>query len=62
MLILDSVSFHKSDAVRTSVRSMHTLLSNIYPGLIGLTQPLDVGINNIIKKGLITGLRIEINN
>jgi DDE superfamily endonuclease len=50
LLVLDSVEFHKTEAVKTKAKELNTILSIVPPGLTHKLQPLDVSFNKPFKQ------------
>jgi len=50
LLVLDSVEFHKTEAVKTKAKELNTILSFVPPGLTHKLQPLDVSFNKPFKQ------------
>ena len=48
--MLDSVEFHKTEAVKTKAKELNTILSIVPPGLTHKLQPLDVSFNKPFKQ------------
>lgn len=49
-MVLDSVEFHKTEAVKTKAKELNTILSFVPPGLTHKLQPLDVSFNKPFKQ------------
>jgi hypothetical protein len=61
LLVLDSFTAHKTDAVKRRFREKNTDLAVIPGGLTSRLQPLDVSLNKSFKAKVITFLFIFFN-
>lgn len=49
LLVMDSATFHKTEAVKQKLQDHQIVLAVVPPGCTGLVQPLDVAINKAFK-------------